>query len=131
VVEAAGYDKGLTGNNDPGPHALPWALLIGLVAAGGWEFARGTRPVDEPPRARRSHARLLLVCVALVAYVVAITWFGFALSTVAFVAMTTWKLGAKWWSALLAAVTMLAIVWSLFVVAFQVQLPRGVLGLPF
>ncbi len=131
VVEAAGYDKGLTGNNDPGPHTLPWALVIGMVVVGGWEFARGARPADELPQVERSFAKLAVVCVALVAYIVAITWIGFAVSTFAFVAITTWRLGAKLWSAVLAAAVMLVIVWLLFVFAFQVQLPTGVLGLPF
>lgn len=131
VVEAAGYDKGLTGNNDPGPLALPWVLVIGLVAVGGWEFVRGTRSLDESPKRERTFAKLLPVCVALIAYVVGVTWLGFAVSTFAFVALTTWKLGAKLWSALLAAGVILAVVWLLFVLAFQVQLPTGVLGLPF
>ncbi|HRA90416.1 MAG TPA: tripartite tricarboxylate transporter substrate-binding protein, partial [Planctomycetaceae bacterium] len=131
VVEAAGYDKGLTNNNDPGPHALPWALVIGLVTVGGWEFARGTRSVAEPATEQGSLLRLLAVCLALVGYTVAVTWLGFALSTFGFVAMTTWKLGARPWAALLAAGVILAIVLLLFVVAFQIQLPKGVLGLPF
>lgn len=131
VVEAAGYDKGLTGNNDPGPHALPWALVIGMVIAGGWEFARGTRAVDEADQVKHSFVKLSLVCVALVAYIVAMTWLGFAAATFAFVAVTTWRLGAKLWTAILAAVVILAVVWLLFVFAFQVQLPTGVLGLPF
>lgn len=131
VVEAAGYDKGLTGNNDPGPLALPWVLVIGLVVVGGWELARGPRSADTPTNRTRSFAKLLPICIALIVYVVAVTWLGFAVSTFAFVAMTTWKLGAKLWSASLAAGVILAIVWLLFVVAFQVQLPRGVLGLPF
>lgn len=131
VVEAAGYDKGLTGNNDPGPLALPWVLVIGLVVVGGWELARGPRSADEPLNPTRSFAKLLPICIALIVYIVAVTWLGFAVSTFAFVAMTTWKLGAKLWSASLAAGVILAIVWLLFVVAFQVQLPKGVLGLPF
>ncbi|HUG67705.1 MAG TPA: tripartite tricarboxylate transporter substrate-binding protein [Pirellulaceae bacterium] len=131
VVEAAGYDKGLTGNNDPGPLALPWVLVIGLVVVGGWELARGPRSADTPLNHTRSFAKLLPICSALIVYIVAVTWLGFAVSTFAFVAMTTWKLGAKLWSASLAAGVILAIVWLLFVVAFQVQLPKGVLGLPF
>jgi len=131
VVEAAGYDKGLTGNNDPGPHALPWVLVIGLVVVGGWELGRGSRPADASAKRARSFVKLAVVCIALIVYVVAVTWLGFAVSTFGFVAVTTWRLGAKLWSALLAAGVMLAIVWLLFVVAFQVQLPRGVMGLPF
>ncbi|MCB9938429.1 MAG: tripartite tricarboxylate transporter TctB family protein [Planctomycetaceae bacterium] len=131
VVEAAGYDKGLTGNNDPGPHALPWALLVGLVAVGGWELARGTRTEDASPPGERSFAKLTVVCIALIVYVAGVAWLGFAVSTFVFVAVTTWKLGAQFWSALLAASVILAIVWVLFVFAFQVQLPTGVFGLSF
>lgn len=131
VVEAAGYDKGLTGNNDPGPHALPWALLIGLVTVGGWELARGSRPEQAAEKRQRSAYKLGLVCIALIVYVVGMTWLGFTVSTFIFVALTTWTLGAKLWSATLAGSLVVMIVWLLFVFAFQVQLPTGVLGLPF
>ncbi len=131
VVEAAGYDKGLTGNNDPGPLALPIVLMIGLVAAGGWELARSDRVTIDSQLSERSFAKLAAVCVALIAYVAAVTWIGFAISTFAFVAMTTWRLGAKPPAAIAAASVLLAIVWLLFVFAFQVQLPKGVFGLPF
>ncbi|HRX78566.1 MAG TPA: tripartite tricarboxylate transporter TctB family protein, partial [Pirellulaceae bacterium] len=118
-------------NNDPGPHALPWALLVGLVAVGGWELARGTRTEDASPPGERSFAKLTVVCIALIVYVAGVAWLGFAVSTFVFVAVTTWKLGAQFWSALLAASVILAIVWVLFVFAFQVQLPTGVFGLSF
>ena len=131
VVEAAGYDKGLTGNNDPGPHALPWVLVLGLTVVGGWELTRGARSAGGALKVHRSHLRLLGVCVALMAYVIAVTWLGFAVSTFGFVVMTTWRLGAKPLTAALAAGVILAIVWLLFVLAFQVQLPAGKLGLPF
>ncbi|MBI2478713.1 MAG: tripartite tricarboxylate transporter substrate binding protein [Planctomycetia bacterium] len=94
VVEAAGYDKGLTGNNDPGPLALPWVLVIGLVVVGGWEWACGIRSLDKSPKRGSSFGKLMPVCIALIAYVVGVTWLGFAISTFAFVALTTWKLGA-------------------------------------
>ncbi|MCA9119052.1 MAG: tripartite tricarboxylate transporter TctB family protein [Planctomycetaceae bacterium] len=131
VVEAAGYDKGLTGNNDPGPHALPWALLVGLVGIGGWELARTGGGGEATSTSARSFRRLAIVCIALVSYVVAIAWLGFAVSTYFFVSLTAWKLGGKLWSASLAAGLILGTVWLLFVFAFQIQLPKGVLGLPF
>ncbi len=140
VVEAAGYDQGLTGNGDPGPLALPMALVIGLAVVGGWELVR-SRSLRGLPAAiaaeqqtavesslTSSRSRLAMVALALIAYVAAVAWLGFAISTLLFFATTTWVLGARWWSALLAAVVVIAVVWSLFSFAFEVQLPRGILG---
>ena len=130
VVEAAGYDKGLTGNNDPGPLALPIFLAIGLVAIGAWEFRRNHDAGNDPAADGGALKKLWIVSAAFVGYVVAVTWLGFALSTFAFVAIMTWTLGARVGAAILAASIILAIVWLLFVIAFQVQLPQGALGLP-
>lgn len=131
VVEAAGYDEGLTGNNDPGPLAIPLILVIGLVTVGGWELIRGAGADDQQEKRQRSYGKLLALSAALVAYVTAITWLGFFVSTAVFVTITTWRLGAKPGGALLAAGIILAIVWLLFVLAFQIQLPRGILGVAF
>jgi len=131
VVEAAGYDKGLTSNNDPGPLALPLVLVIGLLALGGWEVCCGAPAVKQQCQSKTSFTKLGLVCIALVGYVVAVTWLGFAVSTFAFVAITTWRLGAKPAAALFSACAILVIVWLLFAVAFQVQLPTGAVDLSF
>ncbi|MBC8353069.1 MAG: tripartite tricarboxylate transporter TctB family protein [Planctomycetes bacterium] len=131
VVEAAGYDEGVSGNNDPGPHALPWMLVIGLVAAGSWEFATRKRKGGPTAQEPSNLAMPLLVCGGLLGYVVAISWLGFAISTFAFVSMTTWWLGARPWQSLVAAMVITASVWLSFVVFFEVQLPTGVFGLPF
>lgn len=124
VVEAAGYNRGLTGNADPGPLALPFALVIGLVIAGGWELFRGgTRSSDEGVEGAK--AKQLGLLFAMLAYVAAIAWLGFALSTFVFVVATTRMLGARWWAACAVAVVVLVVVWVLFTQAFAVQLPGG------
>ena len=147
VVAAAGYDRGLTDNHDPGPLALPALLLVGMAFTAAWEIYRGR--LARPPAAGSESlaendglpagetlspppavAALLAVSLALVAYVVAIVWIGFGVSTLCFVSVTTWLLGAKWWEALTAAVLMVATVWLLFVLVFEVQLPSGLFELP-
>jgi tripartite-type tricarboxylate transporter receptor subunit TctC len=130
VVEAAGYDRGLTGNNDPGPLALPIALLLGLLAAGSWEVLRGRKRAAFEQETSHPGSKLLLVCGALILYVAAVSFVGFTISTFVFLTATTWKLGARWWAALIAATLIVVIVWLLFSFAFQVQLPRGVFDLP-
>jgi len=130
VVEAAGYDHGLTGNNDPGPLALPLVLCIGLLVAGGWEFFQSRRHRSEAPATSWWQPKVLGTGVALVGYVVAVHWLGFALSTIAFLALTTRAFGARWWSAVVASLLIMSIVWLMFTYLFEVQLPHGTLGLP-
>ncbi len=43
VVRFSGYHNGLTGNNDPGPLALPLLLSLGLVVGGGIEWLNRRR----------------------------------------------------------------------------------------
>lgn len=134
VVEAAGYSQGLSTVGDPGPQALPWLLLIGLSIAIGWESVRRTDSADEQHSSSSiggMAVRLVLIALALTVYVVAISWIGFASATVTFVSLTTWRLGAKWWVALLTGTILVTIVWLLFVKLLEVQLPSGSLGLPF
>ena len=148
VVEAAGYDRGLTGNNDPGPLALPAVLGIALFcAACGEGVLRGARrrasggPVPvvaagvdetegESPQGKAPVRQLVGTVAVLFLYGAAVQILGFPLSTLLFVSGASWWLGARWWSALLCAALMVIVVRLLFVNGFEVQLPGGLLGLP-
>jgi tripartite-type tricarboxylate transporter receptor subunit TctC len=142
VVHFAGYEKGLTGNHDPGPLALPALLCIGLLVSGGIEWLNGRRRQTaasaasqdaEPFTAQqRFHTRdFTYVIAGLIAYVTAIPWLGFGASTLIFVTLLVRKFEASWYAAAAAAIVIAFIVWILFVVSFHVQLPAGRFGLPF
>ncbi|MCA9013138.1 MAG: tripartite tricarboxylate transporter TctB family protein, partial [Planctomycetaceae bacterium] len=135
VVHFAGYEKGLTGNHDPGPLALPGMLCIGLIISGSIEWVRRRRPIDaiaSNPVDPGFHTRnFTYMLVALIAYVVAIPVFGFGASTLCFVTLLVRRFGASWRAAAAGAIVIAFIVWILFVVSFRVQLPTGRFGLPF
>ena len=136
VVHFAGYEKGLTGNHDPGPLALPAMLCIGLVICGGIEWVSGrhrrTAAIDTSPIDSGFPTRdFTNMIVALIAYVVAIPLFGFGASTLCFVTLLVRRLGASWLAAAAGSIVIAFIVWVLFVVSFHVQLPTGHFGLPF
>jgi tripartite-type tricarboxylate transporter receptor subunit TctC len=135
IVEAAGYSRGLSTLGDPGPQALPWLLLLGLTVAVGWESVRhksnAAIETTEFNSAGNLGVRLFLIALALSIYIASIQWVGFALATVTFVSLSTWRLGAKWWVALFTGALLVTIVLLLFVGLLEVQLPVGKLGLPF
>lgn len=136
VVKAAGYDRGLTGNNDPGPLALPIVLAVCLAAAGGWSLLRGDAAIAEG-EVRQDHAvasgrpTVAKVACEILAYTIGVPICGFTLSTLVFVSIVLWKFGARWYSAIGAAVVTVLVVRGLFGEVFAVQLPSGLLGLPF
>jgi hypothetical protein len=61
-----------------------------------------------------------------VAYVVAVQWLGFHISTWLFVTITARQLGARWWAAAVAGALLVVVISLLFVFVFEVQLPQGI-----
>jgi putative tricarboxylic transport membrane protein len=133
---------GTGGGHDPGPRFFPMLLSTLLFVSGAFQavwalFQRAeSRPADAEAGLDKSLAksrphRWLILLAGLIVYVVALTWVGFALSTVAMSAGVMVWLGNRWWVALTVAVVMVLAVRLLFVVMFRVQLPTGELGLPF
>jgi tripartite-type tricarboxylate transporter receptor subunit TctC len=140
VIEAAGYEDMDT--HDPGPMFFPTvlaALLAGFGAVSWWKGRDGT--AQEPPAAGSPRAelgtvalnwpRVLLLLAGLAAYVLALPWVGFALSTLLFAVLTLRWLGSRWPLAAVVSLAIVAVVQTLFVGVFKVQLPGGQLGLPF
>jgi hypothetical protein len=127
VIRSAGYDS-LGRNHDPGPRMMPWLLLglfgIALVAE-VWRSRR--QPVlDEPPAVSAlasisPDARF--AAIALVLYLAAMPWVGFACSTVVFALVLMLRLGTRWWLAAASSVVLVAVIHLLFVTLFKVQLP--------
>jgi hypothetical protein len=147
VIKNAGYEKAGQ-NHDPGPRAMPillGALLVIVLAVEGVlsrrrQVSRGSRgkgastpemelslttptaTVSEGSRWWLSHGAVFLLA-ALLIYITAMPWIGFAGSTTMFAFVAMWRLGTKWWLAALSAVVIVAAIHLLFVVLFKVQLP--------
>lgn len=68
----------------------------------------------------------VVLVAALFAYLVALPWIGFVVATLLFAGGMLMRLGARWWSAALMALLLVAVVQGLFAALFQVQLPRGI-----
>lgn len=149
VLLASGLEYHPLGDNrDPGPRAFPLGLGVCLLAGGAAELVQWvrrrakTRRSDSPDAAswfssvrpavaspRNRDALLLVAGVAI--YVPAISWVGFALSTVMFSGAAMWRLGTRWWLAGALGLLLVVVIQLLFGTLFHVQLPAGRLGLPF
>ena len=122
--------------DDPGPKALPLVLGGALFLGGvGSCISMLIRPRQEDAPSGKTDAGMAgfgnapVALSAFVAYVIAIGWLGFQVSTLTFVwSMLVW-LGARWWSALLMAVLVIGVVRFVFGNLLYVQLPEGAFGL--
>ncbi len=138
--------SGLAGAADPGPRALPLAMVMVVAAGGLVELTRasmlrfraaGAGPTQESPDgqadaelpAPMSYQKFGILAGAVLVYLLALTWLGFQISTVVFVSSVLTWLGARWWSATLSGVVIVLIVRILFGELFHVQLPEGAFGL--
>jgi len=119
----------LSGKHDPGPRALPILLSCLLLAGAAVELAqacirrfsgRQTSPTSENRSGR--NGQLLILIGGLVFYLAAIPQLGFYATTIVFAFLGSWWLGARWWSALLASLAMVAVVFLIFGMGFEVQL---------
>ncbi len=119
----------VTDENDPGPRAFPLALGFTLLVGGVVQAILGWRQRAAASLAQNEHDPggsrwdALLLAVALIVYLVAVPQLGFYFPTAVFAALMTWRLGARWWAAGMAAGLLLLVVRVLFVGAFRVQLP--------
>lgn len=122
---------GLGDNFDPGAKAFPVGLALILGLGGLFELWRGWRsgrPTRTAPGQAKSAALLLL---GFGGYVFLLPWLGFGLSTlIGATAMMVW-LGNPWARSILASAVLIGVIYALFVLAFKVPLPGGVLNLPF
>ncbi|GAB5561640.1 MAG: hypothetical protein SynsKO_32870 [Synoicihabitans sp.] len=122
---------GMGDNFDPGSKAFPLGLAAILAIGGAIEIWQSRKNVSlAKPQSGRMKTTLILL-VGLGAYVFLLPWLGFALSTLGLgTAMMVW-LGNSWPKAITSSAVLVAVVYGLFVIAFKVPLPGGVLNLPF
>jgi putative tricarboxylic transport membrane protein len=130
-------------NTPVGPKAVPIAIGVVLGAASlalslrglletrsereaARDVAPGAPGEDAPPQDPR---RFGVVVLLLLAYILIFVPLGYALSTFLFILATTMYLDREHWIRnLIYAVVFSAVVYSIFVYVFGVQLPAGVLG---
>jgi hypothetical protein len=133
--------RGAMAEHDPGPAAFPVAIACCLIAGGVYELARAMRarrlaqpPLCPAPSAPKGSKRQLLdalvLLVALAAYISALPWAGFNLSTFIFALASMAWLGTRWWLGLLMSALLVVLTQVLFARAFSVPLPAGQWGLP-
>jgi hypothetical protein len=137
---------GLGQNEDPGPQAFPIVLGAVLLIGGLFEIATSFALVDsskltvnqgeediktDGSAAFNGPLNMILIFVGLCLYVGLIGVLGFALSTFLFAVSMMIRLGVRLRISLLSSLGLLLGIHLLFVRLFKVQLPTGMLGLPF
>ena len=119
-----------------GPKAVPLAIGVALAATSlalairGLVWGRSERDVASGEAAPPQDPRKLgVVALLLLAYILIFIPIGYAISTFLFMLSVTMYLDREHWVRnLVYAVVFSAVVYSIFVYVFGVQLPPGVLG---
>lgn len=119
-----------------GPKAVPLAIGVALAATSlalairGLVWGRSERDVTSGEAAPPQDLRKLgVVALLLLAYILIFIPIGYAISTFLFMLSVTMYLDREHWVRnLVYAVVFSAVVYSIFVYVFGVQLPAGVLG---
>lgn len=137
------HEMSFGSNTDPGPRALPM-VLAGCLILGGlaeivvkWTKRRRVTAVEARPETATVPADgpnlwdAGILLAALIIYIAALPWVGFTLSTLAFTLSMMWRLQVRWVLNVVVSLCLVGAVHVLFVMVFRVQLPPGVLGLPF
>jgi putative tricarboxylic transport membrane protein len=126
-------------NTPVGPKAVPIAIGVALgvaslaLAIRGFLKGRSARDAapgapgeDAPPQDLR---KLGVVALILLAYILIFVPLGYAISTFLFMLAATMYLDReRWVRNVIYAVVFSAVVYSIFVYVFGVQLPAGILG---
>lgn len=132
-----------TSAGDPGPRFFPQCLGLLLLMGGIYSLLRSvfgfsptaastTLPkpdLTDPPSPTRRPLNGVLVLIAIMLYIPAVSWFGFSLSTLILTTSLLIFLGSRWSVSLGVAGTLVALVQLLFGQAFNVPLPTNYWGL--
>jgi hypothetical protein len=128
---------GLGSFRHPGPGFLPfsagaligvlafWCLFQSIVAK---KSLKGEAPAEDTEEGL-SRLRLILLCISLFVYTIAVSWLGFILSTFLFVLFIFCVVEPqRWWRIALNAILITTGNYVLFVVWLKVNLPKGIFG---
>ena len=134
---------GLSPQGGLGPRAFPVGLSICLLSSGVYYIGRWLITKLTSTSAARGDLRepsgstpvgwanVVIVIAALAIYIPAISWLGFSLSSWVIASALMTRLGTRWWWSVLNSAALILAIKVLFLYLFKVQLPAGVLGLPF
>jgi putative tricarboxylic transport membrane protein len=124
---------GLGDNFDPGAKAFPIGLSILLILGGLVELLPGGKSTSSATASKSDPKTktVLFLLGAFLAYVIILPWLGFSITTLIMATAMMILLGNSWKPSLLLSVTLIAIIYLLFVLLFKVPLPSGVFGMPF
>jgi putative tricarboxylic transport membrane protein len=102
-----------------------WFLIQSTIS----KESRGKVSSSGDEQGALSKIRLLLICLALFAYVIVFNWLGFVLSTFLFV-LFVFPVAEpqRWWRVVMKAILITLGNYLVFVVWLGVNLPKGVLG---
>jgi putative tricarboxylic transport membrane protein len=134
VLGRAIKKPGFASNQDPGPQFFP-ILLGSFLALGGcillFKSFYQSAPKKEVTKDTMNNRTLVLFIVGFLAYLLSMPWIGFSLASSIFIFSMIWMQGSRWGVALPLAIGLVISIQILFGKLFHVQLPAGVLGLPF
>ncbi len=125
---------GLGSFRHPGPGFLPFSAgaLIGVLALWCLIQSKESRTAEdsgEDAEEGLSRLKLVLVCLSLFAYTIAVGWLGFILSTFIFVLFIFCVVEPqRWWHVAIKAILITIGNYILFVVWLKVNLPKGIFG---
>ena len=122
-------ESGLQSEFDPGARAMPTIMAMFLMFGGLFEGLQVRR--SEESATNEALGPFWLILGGLLLYALSMPYLGFSLATTFLAWLMAWWLGSRWWFALLFAIALVTVVQGLFVQLFRVQLPQGILGLPF
>jgi len=115
----------------PGPGFFPLAIgAFGVVMALAWTlsaFRRVPAAAGHPGAPVEGFGRVVATAGALVGFCLLLSWVGYPVAALVFVAVLLRWLGAGWKSALVIGLTSAAGSYYLFGVLLNVPLPRGIL----
>ena len=134
LIQKPGFASSL----DPGPQFFPFMLGICLVLGGCGLLAgpflgrsSSTRVPVPPENDSHRSGSFLAFLGALMALLILLPWLGFSLACFLFASWMLWTQGSRWYVCLLISAALITGIQLLFGRLFHVQLPAGVLGLPF
>ena len=140
VLSGAIKKPGFANNQDPGPQFFP-ILLGALMVAGGVAFCgsglftkwkSGTHSSNDINKSETIKTKALLgFLLGFGAYIFLIPWLGFTLSSLVFGFALVWLQGSRWYMSGSMILALMIGIKLLFGILFHVQLPEGVIGLPF
>ncbi|MGH7323637.1 MAG: tripartite tricarboxylate transporter TctB family protein [Candidatus Rokuibacteriota bacterium] len=115
----------------PGAGFFPLAIgAFGAVMALAWTvtaFRRAPAPLEHRGAPIEGLGRVGATAGALVGFCLLLSWVGYPVAALVFVAVLLRRLGAGWTSALVIGLASAAVSYYLFGVLLSVPLPRGVL----